>query len=340
MDRSGGHSIHVCSHRRAVQPRSEVTGGLGGEFVKTKTMTLANPISREPRDRIQLARPGKFTHRKWGEFTLDRDVFESFIDNFHLMPMSKPEIPIDYNHEFAKAGGWIKGLEIGEDGHLYASNVEWTPQAVDEIKTGQYKYLSMAFSGKGVDSKGVEIGPALIAVSLTNIPLLKGMEPVSVELEEGQEEASQIYEFEVDLGEVAQFQAVSPSDRSNFAHIDEKGIGYLPMDSQTIEKSMAALDEIELDEETKKKAARKLAGRARRLNCVVSSEFAKKWDLDLAAPKPPVTVSATTSTSGSGVVNVILNISDPSETNEGDKTPQTTSETTPADEGEAMMEGK
>lgn len=317
--------------------------------MKKTMMTLASPIKREPRDRIQLAKPGKFVHKKFGEFELTRDVFESFIDNFHLM--KEPEIPIDYNHKFEEAGGWIKGLEVGEDGMLYGTGVEWTPQAAEQISSGQYKYLSMAFSGQGTDPKGVDIGPMLIAVSLTNIPFLRGLEPVSIELEDGEEEASQVYGLEVEDNEIVKFQASAARKEivaSQFAYVDEKGAAHLPIhDEVSVRASMSALEAYGMDEAAKKKAARKIAGRARRMKVEVQKDFAKKWDLDLQDEVVPTTttvvqIPANTSTTGSGVVNVSLSITSPT-SEEGDAvkpTPPTTTGNSQEDEGDAMLEGK
>ena len=84
------------------------------------------------------------------------------------------DIVVDYDHQAlavmapgsgktAKAAGWVKGLEVRDDG-IWA-NIEWTAVAAASIKEKEYRYLSPVIPH---DAKGnVRM---VLSVSLTNVP--------------------------------------------------------------------------------------------------------------------------------------------------------------------------
>jgi len=100
------------------------------------------------------------------------------------------QVVIDYEHasempELAKGGpipaaGWIHNL------HSHASNneklialVEWTPQAEQMIKTGQYRFFSPAIDWGAQDKEtGEPQGATLTSGALTNHPFLEELPPI------------------------------------------------------------------------------------------------------------------------------------------------------------------
>jgi len=87
------------------------------------------------------------------------------------------ELPIDIEHatelkapngDPAPAVGWIKGLELREEGAIWAL-VEWTQHGLWLVRDKEYKYLSPVFT---YDSKTGSI-TQLFSAGLTNQPNLK-----------------------------------------------------------------------------------------------------------------------------------------------------------------------
>ncbi len=133
---------------------------------------------------VQLCKVGRFHSPQYGEFEITLQDLEEMVANFENAPQK--ERVVDYNHaseltcaaaEEGKAAGWIKELFIEDDG-LWAV-VEWTNQARNYIKEGEYRYLSpvIQFSFKDKET-GEEVGTRLKSAALVNQPFLEGMSPV------------------------------------------------------------------------------------------------------------------------------------------------------------------
>lgn len=138
---------------------------------------------------IQVAKSGAFQGHPMGAFELNAKVFGEIIANFKSTLNRR--IPIDYEHASeqdptsgsiptsgAPAQGWITDLKI-EGGNLWGL-VEWLPQARDQIRSGQYRYLSPAVRFGAKDRvTGKPIGARLTSAALTNEPFLDGMAPLA-----------------------------------------------------------------------------------------------------------------------------------------------------------------
>lgn len=138
---------------------------------------------------IQVAKQGAFAGHPAGPFRLDAQAFEEIIANFKST--ANRMIPVDYEHASeqdpthgsipvsgAPAQGWIKELAI-RDGNLWGL-VEWLPQAREQIRAGQYRYLSPAIRFGSKDRvTGRNIGARMTSAALTNEPFLDGMEPLA-----------------------------------------------------------------------------------------------------------------------------------------------------------------
>jgi len=164
-----------------------------GFFMRTQKFTLTFQTLRgtdgNAVSEIQLFKLGTFEHWSGEEFVVDQKFMDSMIANFNSMKSkSKDEkiVPMDYNHgslaygaQEAKSAGWVLDVFKKEDG-LYAK-VEWTQEAADYIKKGEYRYISPEFSIDVTDEYGDDIdGAFLYAAALTNRPFLKGMAPVTL----------------------------------------------------------------------------------------------------------------------------------------------------------------
>jgi phage I-like protein len=119
-----------------------------------------------------------------GDITFDEDFISSIVKNF---ADRRTDMVVDYNHgslaengpDTSKAAGWVKELiNKGADG-LWAK-VEWTEEAAGYIRKKEYRYISPEFSTDYYDKlTGESVGPALLAIALTNRPFLD-MAPVEL----------------------------------------------------------------------------------------------------------------------------------------------------------------
>lgn len=142
---------------------------------------------------IQLAKSGDFAGHSAGKFSLNAIVFNEIVRNFEAT--ENKLIPFDYEHASeqeptsgsiptsgAPAPGWVKQLEIrgaGPTAQLWGL-VEWGDQARNQIRSGEYKFLSPAIRFNSRDRvTGKPIGARLTSVALTNQPFLDGMMPVA-----------------------------------------------------------------------------------------------------------------------------------------------------------------
>lgn len=136
------------------------------------------------RSEAQIALTGSYEGHPKGSFTFSSASFQQIVDNFYL---SNQVIPVNYEHVSSSDGsnpaiGWITGVytETGSAA-LYAS-IDWVDrEAVQQVRDGQYLYLSPSINFSAVDEKsGEDIGAKLLSVGLTNTPFLKGMQSLTV----------------------------------------------------------------------------------------------------------------------------------------------------------------
>lgn len=129
---------------------------------------------------IQVLKTGSFTDQRYGDFSVTVEDMATMVANFHRL--NRP-VPGDYDHSFtqgegSRACGWTRGLEI-RGGELWAE-VEFTPTAAAQIRSGEYRFISPEFSFAYMNERGENIGPALMAWALTNRPFLEGMAEVTL----------------------------------------------------------------------------------------------------------------------------------------------------------------
>ncbi len=161
-------------------------------------LCLSDPIWREGKElyALPIALTGAWVKSE-GKFSISRQDLEAMVQNFEKR--KNEQVVIDYEHasempEVAKGGpvpaaGWIHELRIrngdgdGRDpayaGERLYGLVEWTPQARDMIRSGQYRFFSPAIDWGARDKEtGEPQGATLTSGALTNHPFLEELPPL------------------------------------------------------------------------------------------------------------------------------------------------------------------
>jgi phage I-like protein len=131
--------------------------------------------------RVQMFPIGHWDGHPDGPLDVTKQDLETAIKNFTT---TQRALPVDFDHgldfqdtpEGRRAAGWIKDLELADDG-LYAT-FDATDEAAAWIKGGQYRFISPTFmySFTNKDS-GEDQGFTLLRAGLTNVPWFDGMAP-------------------------------------------------------------------------------------------------------------------------------------------------------------------
>lgn len=142
-----------------------------------------------PRSWIQLAKAGTFHSSRYGKFSITRDDLAQMLHNFrNVTPAAPTELPIDYDHLSmnprqpgdGKAAGWLKDMELRDEGEELWGEVEWTPEAADLIQNRAYRFVSPSFVKDHTHKDGRKIGTTLLAAAITNHPFLEGMQALTL----------------------------------------------------------------------------------------------------------------------------------------------------------------
>jgi hypothetical protein len=142
-----------------------------------------------PRSWIQLARTGSFVSKRYGKFAITKDDLSQMSVNFRdITPKSPTELPIDYDHLSMDpkkpgdgiAAGWLKKVELRENGEELWGQVEWTPDAAERIEKKEYRFVSPSFIKDHTHKNGQKIGTTLLAAAITNHPFLEGMQALTL----------------------------------------------------------------------------------------------------------------------------------------------------------------
>lgn len=139
---------------------------------QTEILSLSSDLVEAP-EYIMVLPLGHISSEK-GDFVVDRESFQMIQDH---MQHRSVDIVIDYEHQTlsgsqAPAGGWIKKLELKENG-IFAK-VEWTDKAKGYLRNREYRYLSPVVLVRKKDRKALQ----LHSVALTNTPAINGMVPI------------------------------------------------------------------------------------------------------------------------------------------------------------------
>lgn len=168
--------------RQMTQGRMAVLLMDAGIAVKTPSnMALQRP-GAQLRE-IIIAVPGRWVKEEH-QFSITQQDLSDMARNF--TKRKNDMLVIDYEHaseqpEVAKGGpvpgaGWIHRLS--DNGKLSAL-VEWTPQAEEMLRTGQYRFFSPAINWSARDKEtGEPQGATLTSGALTNHPFLEELPPI------------------------------------------------------------------------------------------------------------------------------------------------------------------
>lgn len=145
---------------------------------------LFTEINAEAPERVQLMRTIKAEHGVYGSISLNEKNLKKFKENFDKKTR-RVEIAVDYAHmAHLEAAGWIREVELANDGKELWITVDWTDEAKKKIQDKQYRYLSADFSMKHIDEEtGDVVGEILYGAGLTNRPFIRGMNPILSELD-------------------------------------------------------------------------------------------------------------------------------------------------------------
>jgi phage I-like protein len=139
---------------------------------------------------IQICTIGSF-QKGDRKFAITPAMLAEMVDNFSegRHPVPPTELVVDYEHlsaadtdnpEAGKAAGWIKALELRDDGATLWAKVDWTDPAAVRLKAKEYKFISPEFAFNFTTPTKETIGCTLLAAAITNRPFLQGMQPVTL----------------------------------------------------------------------------------------------------------------------------------------------------------------
>lgn len=124
---------------------------------------------------IEFLRVGTFVDMRGREFTVSENDLDRIVANFELGAAGQ-DVPIDINHEYDEAAGWVK--RVWRDGNVLMAEVEWTDLGVELVGSKRYRYVSAA----------VNIAEKVLrAISLVNFPAVSGLQPLTLSKPMGDE---------------------------------------------------------------------------------------------------------------------------------------------------------
>jgi len=192
----------------AVRPRAARPERLLNLTSSALRIALRDPISRDGKELYEIPICVTGTWVKYGRsFSISESDFKAMVRNFEKR--RNEQVVIDYEHaseqpEVARGGpviaaGWIHQLSVARgpsclatehgreaaDGNEYSGEldalVEWTPQAIEMIGTGQYRFFSPAIDWTCCDKgTGEPQGATLTSGALTNHPFLEELPAISL----------------------------------------------------------------------------------------------------------------------------------------------------------------
>lgn len=142
----------------------------GIAFYVDASVTLAQGTSSW----VQIAKMGRFSDPRYGEFSITQKDFDSWIKNFSTLG-TEEGLPIDVDHGPEKRGdteaaGWVK--EIEQRGLELWARAEWNTLGKQLIEDRRYLFLSPSYAPNYKNEEGRSFGTALVGVGLTNRPFL------------------------------------------------------------------------------------------------------------------------------------------------------------------------
>lgn len=170
---------------------------------KLNPIALSFKLEAEANGRIQLFPFGWFSPQdgRGGRWYVGDSNGQQLADEINNLDI---ELMIDYEHQTLyiaengggnPAAGWITRAEYISGKGLYA-DVRWTPKATQQIKDGEYRYISPLFL---TDEHGIVI--KVLNAALTNRPALHN-------LDEAVAMSNQFSKFLIDTGEKKEMKEI------------------------------------------------------------------------------------------------------------------------------------
>lgn len=153
--------------------------------IKLSDVKEGMPASVSPA--VQILRVGSFNHPKYGEFDITTLVLEEMKQNFDAN-IRGIDVALDYFHDSDKeASGWLKSLELREDGLELWGEVEWTPKARKMLSEREIRYFSPDFAFEWTDPETEKTYQnVLFGGGLTNRPFVKDMAAIVASEKKGE----------------------------------------------------------------------------------------------------------------------------------------------------------
>jgi phage I-like protein len=123
---------------------------------------------------------GQYDHPVYGDINITPERANQFAANVNNR-VREIDLDVDYDHKakIDEAAGWVKKAEARGDGLWIA--VEWTPQAMDKIKSKAYRYFSPEFLDEWTHPKTKVVHKDVMAGgALTNRPFFKDLLPLNM----------------------------------------------------------------------------------------------------------------------------------------------------------------
>ena len=159
---------------------------------------------------IHLATVGEYLGHWQGPFKLTHKSLEEIVRNFQSDERysadestglgTKPVVPFDYEHASEQsptmgdipsngtpAPAWAVEMELrsSADGTQLWALTKLGDKVRAQIEAGEYLFVSMAFTNKGVDQRtGKAIGHLITSIAFTNQPFLTGIEAIAAKARE------------------------------------------------------------------------------------------------------------------------------------------------------------
>jgi phage I-like protein len=179
-------------HLRNALSRLDQTDGISDADKKTIRTKLENILKKQSSDvapvdapdKLELLQTGMWDTPYHGMFMITDDDLQAYVQNWN--DGLRKGLPIDYEHDDdGGAAGWITSLYIapsskGDGSNALWGNVDWTPEASQQISDGVYKYFSPEFWPDCYPDPetGDLFDNVFIGGGLTNRPLFKNLTSV------------------------------------------------------------------------------------------------------------------------------------------------------------------
>lgn len=152
-------------------------------FAEPLLVTAGQAPDDSRRSWIQVMVPGEKVRNGPYYWTITADDLDAYAGDIRERGN---RIPIDYDHpaegQSTRAAGWFTGQAEVRDGPMLWAEVEWTPKAAQEIRDGEYRFVSPEFSFQQKDPKTGLMTRAkqMLATTLTNRPFMKELGAVTL----------------------------------------------------------------------------------------------------------------------------------------------------------------